>query len=97
LDRQRPELFYRLPPGLPSAPPAVIFARVREAVGEDVPVRFADDVSFGRAIRASTAIPVLFDPVTLRSREDTLDRYVESLRFGPFGSPISLSDLLYMA
>ena len=77
LDRQRPELFYRLPPGLPSAPPGVILARVREAVGEDVPVRFADDVLFGPAIRASTAIPVLFDPVTLRSREDTLDRYVD--------------------
>ena len=77
LDRSRAEVFLRLP----SAPSAdereTALDRLRFALGSNVAVRLAADEILHTALRASTTIPVLFDPVTLASPEGSTDRYID--------------------
>jgi predicted acylesterase/phospholipase RssA len=77
LDRQRSELFYRLPFDPSAASQAAALARLRVAVGADVPVRLATDALLAPALLASTAIPVLFDPVVMPVAEGTQDRFID--------------------
>jgi predicted acylesterase/phospholipase RssA len=77
LDRSRPEIFYRAPGPFSEAAKNAAFQRVRRAVGFSAAVRPAPDDLLATAMRASTAIPLLFDPVVMPSLEGTQDRFID--------------------
>ena len=65
LARQTGVVYYRLPPYQVTAARASAIAAIHSTVGPDVDVREATDDVLHEAIRASSAIPVFFDAVTL--------------------------------
>jgi predicted acylesterase/phospholipase RssA len=65
LSRQTGVLYYRLPPYQNTAARESAIAAIHHTVAPDVDVRQATDDALHEAIRASAAIPVLFDAVTL--------------------------------
>jgi predicted acylesterase/phospholipase RssA len=77
LDRERTELFYRLPFVASEASKTAALARIRSTVGPNTAARFATNDLLRKALRASAAIPVLFDPVELPSPDGDTDRYID--------------------
>jgi predicted acylesterase/phospholipase RssA len=77
LDRERMEIFYRLPFVATDDSKRAALARLRSTVGSDTVARYATNDLLRTAMRASAAIPVLFDPVELPSPEGGRDRYVD--------------------
>jgi predicted acylesterase/phospholipase RssA len=77
LDRQRAEIFYRVPHELTEEQFAAALTRLHTAVGPNVAVRLATDELLRPALRASAAIPVLFDPVELPAMNGGQDRYLD--------------------
>ncbi len=77
LDRERPELFFRLPFSPDAVDRDSAVTHLRAAVGTNVSVRVATDSLLPRALRAANSIPMLFDPVVLPVEEGTRDRFVD--------------------
>ena len=77
LTTQSPEYFYRLPPTLEGSVSERILRTLRFTLGNDVVVREASDAMLHRALLASAAIPVVFDPVTLEMVDGSKGQYVD--------------------
>jgi predicted acylesterase/phospholipase RssA len=77
LDRSRAELFYRIPFVASPAVREAAVDRIHAAAGSNVSVRPATDAVLRLALRASTSIPVLFDPVILPEDDGAHDRFVD--------------------
>jgi predicted acylesterase/phospholipase RssA len=77
LDRERAEIFYRLPFDVTPADSSSALARIRSSVGYETVIHPANDDVLRPAIRASAALPVLFDPVVLALGTESSDRYVD--------------------
>jgi predicted acylesterase/phospholipase RssA len=65
LEEQRAEVFYRVGVALTAEARAAAAARLRTAFGRSVVTREIDDANLAAALAASSAIPILFDPVTI--------------------------------
>jgi predicted acylesterase/phospholipase RssA len=77
LDKQRGEVFYRLP-FTPSPATAATAARnLTLTVGTSVVVREATDAILRSALRASSAIPVLLDPVKIADEAGITNEYID--------------------
>jgi predicted acylesterase/phospholipase RssA len=77
LDRERTEIFYRLPFVASEDSKTAALTRLRSTVGPSTAARLATSDLLRRALRASAAIPVLFDPVELPSPDGGTDRYID--------------------
>ncbi len=77
LDRARAEVFYRLPFKVSDAARDLALGRLRMSVGRTTVVREVSDGLLLAGLRASAAIPVLFDPVIMTAPEGSRDRYVD--------------------
>ncbi len=77
LDYQRGEYFYRLPFLPTQAERDAAVARLRATISPDIVIRPATDAVLRPAIRASSALPVLFDPVRLPGVDGTPQDYID--------------------
>jgi predicted acylesterase/phospholipase RssA len=77
LARQTGVVYYRLPPYTSTDKRASAVAAIHGTVGPDVDVREADDAVLHEAIRASAAIPLLFDAVTLTGPDGSTDAFID--------------------
>jgi len=77
LDKSRAELLLRLPFAPTSGERTAAIERLRSSVGSNVAVRRVPDDDLHASLRASTTIPVLFDPVVMTSPEGDKDRYID--------------------
>jgi predicted acylesterase/phospholipase RssA len=76
LTTQSSEYFYRLPPG-GTQPPAELLRALHFTLGADAIVREASDDILHRALFASAAIPIVFDPVPLPMMNGSTGLYVD--------------------
>jgi predicted acylesterase/phospholipase RssA len=76
LTTQSSEYFYRLPPG-GTQPPAELLRALHFTLGADAIVREASDDILHRALFASAAIPIVFDPVPLPMVDGSTGLYVD--------------------
>jgi predicted acylesterase/phospholipase RssA len=77
VENQRGEYFYRLP-FLPTAVERdAAVARLRATIAPNVAIRPATDELLRPAIRASAALPILFDPVKLPSADGKPNEYLD--------------------
>jgi predicted acylesterase/phospholipase RssA len=77
LDHERGELFYRAPPGISAQRRAQATRAIEVTVGPSVIARPAGNDILHKAIRASAAMPVLFDPVQLPGANGKMQDYVD--------------------
>jgi predicted acylesterase/phospholipase RssA len=77
LNYQRPEYFYRRAANSAAAPPEFIFKSLRLTVGPNVVIREATDDILHKALQASAAIPLVFDPVTIVGHDGQPHQYVD--------------------
>lgn len=77
LTTQSGEYFYRLPPSFKGQIPSDLAHALKVTLGASTIVRHADDAVLHRAILASAAIPVVFDPVVLPMVDGTDAVYVD--------------------
>ncbi len=77
LTTQRAEYFYRLPPSLAGRIPARMERALRVTLGDNVQIREASDGLLHRALLASAAIPLVFDPVTMPMADGSSGMYVD--------------------
>jgi predicted acylesterase/phospholipase RssA len=77
LTTQSPEYFYRLPPSFGGEVPERIARAMRLTLGENIAVREIPDGLLLKALFASTAMPIIFDPVTLPMADGTPGLYVD--------------------
>ncbi|HEY2474319.1 MAG TPA: patatin-like phospholipase family protein [Candidatus Cybelea sp.] len=76
LTYQRPEYFYVLPQGKADLPVRVTHA-LRVLLGNNAIVRAATPDILHSAIFASIAIPIAFDPISMRGPDGTMDLYCD--------------------
>jgi predicted acylesterase/phospholipase RssA len=77
LTTQTAEYFYRLPPSFAGRIPPRIERALRLTLGKDVVIREASDAILHRALLASAAIPLLFNPVVLPMADGSNGDYVD--------------------
>jgi predicted acylesterase/phospholipase RssA len=77
LTTQTAEYFYRLPPSFSGRIPARMERALRVTLGENVVIREASDAMLHRALLASAAIPLVFNPVVLPMADGTNGAYVD--------------------
>jgi predicted acylesterase/phospholipase RssA len=76
LSRQRAEVFYRLPSPISPSLRDFVNSAIATVTGNETASRPADSGILARALTASTAIPVLFDPIEMRFDGET-SQYVD--------------------
>lgn len=77
LTAQRTEYFYRAPRALPDANRGALLAAFRMTLGPSAVFREIADDELHLALFASAAIPIVFDPVVLRSASGAPHQYVD--------------------
>jgi predicted acylesterase/phospholipase RssA len=77
LTRQRPEYLYMRPSGAPTGLSEAIVRALRVTLGPQTIVREASADLFHKQIFASAAVPLLWDPVDMRSADGTIDQYCD--------------------
>ncbi|MBD5654402.1 MAG: patatin-like phospholipase family protein [Candidatus Eremiobacteraeota bacterium] len=77
LTTQSPEYFYRLPPALEGTMSSELLRALRLSLGEDAVVRESTNDNLHRSLLASTAVPVVFDPVRLEMANGSSGFYVD--------------------
>ncbi len=77
LSLQRPEYFYLRPTGSGDELPEKLLHALRASLGQHTIVREATPELFHRAIFASAAIPIAFDPVLMLGPDGTINEYCD--------------------
>ena len=77
LTTQTAEYFYRLPPSFAGRIPLRMERALRVTLGKNVVIREASDAVLHRALLASAAIPMVFNPVVLPMVDGTNGAYVD--------------------
>jgi predicted acylesterase/phospholipase RssA len=77
LTTQAPEYFYRLPASFNGQIPEPVAQALRLTLGESIVIREVPDALLHRALLASAAIPIVFDPVPLPMLDGTEGMYID--------------------